>query len=301
MKTEHLQYLLDVIYCGSINKASKKLFLSQQQLSKIIASLEDDFHTTILIRNSKGISLTPEGEKIIKTIRPFLSEINHLQKQFQIKNSITLHGTLCIYKEPSIVSDMVAQFLNDFLVLHPNVTVKIVESYLSNTLHALIDNDAQIAIVHLFESQRHSLPDQLTFIPVLIRTPVVYIATNSDFYRSHHSTSLKALLNEPLIDYSISQQENDSLKALFSNVGVPQIKSSIGNLNSLLDVLREGHMLHVGSKPLKHEPSIQGITYLPIRDKITIIQGLLFKKQLNDDALIKAFLEQYLVFFEAFR
>lgn len=301
MRTEHLQYLLDVIHYGSINKASKKLFMSQQQLSKIITSLEDEFHTIILTRNSKGIALTAEGEQIVRLIKPFLYELDRLQKDFQEESSASLKGTICIYKEPSIISDMVAQFLNEFLVKNPNVTVKIVESYFANTLTALMNNEAQVAIVHLLDSQKKLLPKNFTFIPVLSRIPVVYLAQDSDFCHNHQSTSLKALLNESLIDYGISKQENDFLNALFKNIGTPQVKSSIGNLNSLLDVLREGHLLYVGSKPLKHDPSIQGITYLPIRDKIIITQGLLFPKHLDNDPLIKAFLSQYLFFFETFR
>ena len=301
MRTEHLQYLLDVIHCGSINKASKKLFMSQQQLSKIITSLEDEFHTIILTRNSKGIALTAEGEQIVRLIKPFLYELDHLQKSFQAESCTSLKGTICIYKEPSIISDMVAQFLNEFLVKNPNVTVKIVESYFGNTLKALMNNEAQVAIVHLLDSQKKLLPENFMFTPVLSRIPVVYLARDSDFFHTHQSTSLKALLNEPLIDYGISQQENDFFNALFENIGKPHIKSSIGNLNSLLDVLREGHLLYVGSKPLKHDPSSQGITYLPIRDKIIITQGLLFRKHLANEPLIKAFLDQYLFFFETFR
>ena len=155
MRTEHLQYLLDVIHCGSINKASKKLFMSQQQLSKIITSLEDEFHTIILTRNSKGIALTAEGEQIVRLIKPFLYELDHLQKSFQAESCTSLKGTICIYKEPSIISDMVAQFLNEFLVKNPNVTVKIVESYFGNTLKALMNNEAQVAIVHLLDSQKN--------------------------------------------------------------------------------------------------------------------------------------------------
>lgn len=137
MRTEHLQYLLDVIHYGSINKASQKLFLSQQQLSKIISSLEEDFHTPILVRTSKGILLTPEGQLIVEKIRPLLAEISTLQKNFSAKSTPNLEGTICIYKEPSIVSDMFAQLIHEILMIHPYIHIKVVESYFSNTVSAL--------------------------------------------------------------------------------------------------------------------------------------------------------------------
>ena len=89
MRTEHLQYLLEVIRCGSINKASQKLFLSQQQLSKIISSLEEEFHTPILVRTSKGILVTPEGKLIVEKICPLLDEISALQKDFSAKGVVS--------------------------------------------------------------------------------------------------------------------------------------------------------------------------------------------------------------------
>lgn len=301
MRTEHLQYLLDVIHYGSINKASQKLFLSQQQLSKIISSLEEDFHTPILVRTSKGILLTPEGQLIVEKIRPLLAEISTLQKNFSAKSTPNLEGTICIYKEPSIVSDMFAQLIHEILMIHPYIHIKVVESYFSNTVSALKKGDAQIGIVHLLEQQQNLIPDDLRLIPVLQRMPAAYAATNSNFCRQHNSTSLKALLSEPLIDYSISNQDNDFLNNLFDTVGTPQIKFSIGNLNSLLDILKEGQLLYIGSCPAKHTPIIPDITILPIRDKINIMQGLILPKELENNLLIQFFVQEYLNFFEKFR
>lgn len=301
MRTEHLQYLLEVIRCGSINKASQKLFLSQQQLSKIISSLEEEFHTPILVRTSKGILVTPEGKLIVEKICPLLDEISALQKDFSAKSTPNIEGTICIYKEPSIVSDMFAQLIHEILTIQPGIHIKVIESYFCNTLLALEKDEAQIGIVHLLEQQQALIPDKFEFIPVLLRVPAVYAATNSNFCRHHNSTSLKALLNEPLIDYSISNQDNDFLNSLFHAIGTPQIKSSIGNLNSLLDILKEGNFLYIGSSPAKHHPVIPDITVVPIRDKLPIIQGLILPKEFESNPLIQFFLQKYLSFFEKFR
>lgn len=300
MKTEHFQYLLHVINYGSINKASQKLFLSQQQLSKIISALEEEFHTDILVRTSKGIQLTSEGKLIVERIEPLLNEINSLQELFAEKKYANLDGYLIIYKEPSIVSDKLATLISDIFTIHPQLKINLVESYFSHTLSALEKSQASIGIVHAFEEQLKEIPDELEFIPVLHRVPVVYTASTSNFYKQHNSTSLNALLEEAIIDYSISAQENDFLKALFSNHGTPNIKSSIGNLNSLLEILREGNMLYIGSCPIKHTPTISGISLLPIRDKTTIIQGLIVPKKIKNDPSIAYFIEKYLAFFEKY-
>lgn len=45
MTIEHLDYLLEVYNCGSINKAAKYLFISQSHLSKIIKNLKTNWAT----------------------------------------------------------------------------------------------------------------------------------------------------------------------------------------------------------------------------------------------------------------
>lgn len=61
MKIEHLYYFLIIAETKSINKAAHKLFISQQQLSRVINGLENDLHTQLLQRNSAGIELTEKG------------------------------------------------------------------------------------------------------------------------------------------------------------------------------------------------------------------------------------------------
>ena len=54
MRIEHLKYLIAISDIGSINKASKALYINQQQLSKIVQHMEEDFGVKIFIRHSSG-------------------------------------------------------------------------------------------------------------------------------------------------------------------------------------------------------------------------------------------------------
>ena len=42
MNIQHLEYLIEVYNCGSINKAAKYHYISQSHLSKIIKNLENE-------------------------------------------------------------------------------------------------------------------------------------------------------------------------------------------------------------------------------------------------------------------
>ena len=111
------------------------------------------------------------------------------------KKYANLDGYLIIYKEPSIVSDKLATLISDIFTIHPQLKINLVESYFSHTLSALEKSQASIGIVHAFEEQLKEIPDELEFIPVLHRVPVVYTASTSNFYKQHNSTSLNALFS----------------------------------------------------------------------------------------------------------
>ena len=67
MKTQQLQNFVEVIDSGSINKAAKKLYMTQPNVSRSIHSLEEEMGQVLLIRTNKGIQLTPAGQSLYFT------------------------------------------------------------------------------------------------------------------------------------------------------------------------------------------------------------------------------------------
>jgi len=51
-----------VANCKNISAAAKELYISQPAISKAISKLEQNLDTKLFIRNSRGVSLTTEGE-----------------------------------------------------------------------------------------------------------------------------------------------------------------------------------------------------------------------------------------------
>ncbi len=65
MKIENLKYFLAVVRTGSIHKAAEELFLTPQNLSKIIRNIEYDVGKELFVRTSKGMMLSAEGERFL--------------------------------------------------------------------------------------------------------------------------------------------------------------------------------------------------------------------------------------------
>ena len=64
MRTEQLQYLIEISKHKSMNIASQKLHISPQALSTAMKGLEKELNMQLLERTTMGVSLTEDGEKL---------------------------------------------------------------------------------------------------------------------------------------------------------------------------------------------------------------------------------------------
>lgn len=69
-----LKYIVTVSECGSLNKASKILYVSQPSLTSSIQDLEKELGIQIFSRGPKGIKLTSEGEEFLLYARMIVEQ-----------------------------------------------------------------------------------------------------------------------------------------------------------------------------------------------------------------------------------
>lgn len=92
-----LFYLLTVAECGSVTKAAEKLYISQPALSASIKRLEQKLNVELIKRNNNGISLTKEGECVVKYAREISNSyecmINDLKNLNKIQKGVLRVGS----------------------------------------------------------------------------------------------------------------------------------------------------------------------------------------------------------------
>lgn len=74
-----LQIFSIVQQCGSVSGASRQIGVSPSQVSKAIARLEAHMEEPLLLRSSRGVTLTKLGKKILPGIHRILVEFQHLR------------------------------------------------------------------------------------------------------------------------------------------------------------------------------------------------------------------------------
>ena len=61
MTLQQLQQVITIAECRSMNEASRKLFVTQPNLSSVVRELEEETGITLFLRSNRGIVLTQEG------------------------------------------------------------------------------------------------------------------------------------------------------------------------------------------------------------------------------------------------
>jgi DNA-binding transcriptional LysR family regulator len=88
MNILHLRYIVEVEKTKSISKAAENLYMNQPNLSRAIKDLEQSMGIKVFKRNSKGITVTPEGEEFLIHAKKILNQIDEVKSLYQDKDKV---------------------------------------------------------------------------------------------------------------------------------------------------------------------------------------------------------------------
>lgn len=88
MTIQQLYYAITIADCGSMNKASEKLFISQPTLTGSVKDLEKEIGISIFLRTHKGVIPTAEGEDFLSRARQIYSQMQLLSDRYADKSTL---------------------------------------------------------------------------------------------------------------------------------------------------------------------------------------------------------------------
>lgn len=88
MRIESLALFLSVVEEGSISRAARSSYISQQGASSIVKSLEHEFGVTLLERNGASLQVTEAGERIAREAAAVVAAYRRLQTAAALGGSI---------------------------------------------------------------------------------------------------------------------------------------------------------------------------------------------------------------------
>ncbi|OCA85607.1 LysR family transcriptional regulator [Bacillus sp. FJAT-27225] len=179
----------------NMRKASERLFVSQPALSQRLQSIEKEWGTKLFIRSQKGLSLTPQGEEVIRFVNEVLREEEKVREAIQSMES-GVSGTLKIAVATIVGQHWLPKVLKKFIERYPQAKISLVTGWSSEILRSLYDHQVHIGIirgtpewkgkkVHLFEDRLFMVDREISAIEQVLQTdrPFIQFKSDSNYYQ----------------------------------------------------------------------------------------------------------------------
>ncbi|NQD92793.1 LysR family transcriptional regulator [Pseudomonas sp. CrR25] len=124
MTVKQLRAFLAVAQSLSFAQACERVHLSQPALSLAIKSLEESLGGLLLVRTTRSVALTPEGETLLPIARRLLADWDNAEELLRQHFTLQL-GKVAIAAMPSFAGNLLPKALKAFRARHPKINVAV--------------------------------------------------------------------------------------------------------------------------------------------------------------------------------
>ncbi len=224
MTAKQLRAFLAVAQCLSFAQACERLHLSQPALSLAIKNLETSLGGPLLVRTTRSVSLTPEGETLLPIARRLLTDWDNAEELLRQHFTLQL-GKVAIAAMPSFAGSLLPVALKVFRTRHPKINVAVHDVINEQVLEMLRNRRVELGIA--FEPDAL---DGLEFTPLYSDRFVAVLPADSPL-AERDSVSWAQLLRENFI----ALQRPSAVRLL--------LEESIAAQHGKLPVAFESHQL----------------------------------------------------------
>ena len=116
-----LQGFVAAVRHGNLTRAAESMHLTVSALSHQMRALEQRLGYPLLVRGARGVTATPDGERLIERIAPHLDAIAEALHPFAAPRG----NVLSVSALPSMASAWLVPRLSGFLAAHPTIEINL--------------------------------------------------------------------------------------------------------------------------------------------------------------------------------
>ena len=144
VKLELYRVFKEVAEVGNITAAAQALYISQSAVSQSIKQLEHDLQTRLFARNSRGVTLTAEGQMLYEYVRSAMGLLETGEEKLSQTRELQM-GKLIIGASDTVTSQFLLPYLDSFHKQHPAIHIQIVSGRSHKVLGLLRSGKVDIA------------------------------------------------------------------------------------------------------------------------------------------------------------
>lgn len=208
MTIQQLNQIVTIADAGSMNEASKRLFVSQPNLSATVREIEGEIGVTVFVRTNRGITLTAEGEEFIGYAKQVLQQYELMENRYigkNVKKKFSVSMQHYSFAVKAFV-EMVKQVgMDDYeFAVHETKTHQVIENVKSRK--------SEIGVLYLSDFNRQVMEklfkeNSLVFTELFVCDLFVYLWKNHPL-ADHSVITMKELEEYPCLAFE--QGQNNS-------------------------------------------------------------------------------------------
>ena len=144
MNLKQLEAFVSVAETGSFTRTAQQLYLTQPTISSHISSLEKDLNKRLIVRNTRGVSLSEAGKKLYPMARKMLELEKEIEREFagEEKGEEAEVVRIAASTIPSqyILPEALAAFSKEY----PEVRLEIFEGDSAQVIEMITNGEAEV-------------------------------------------------------------------------------------------------------------------------------------------------------------
>lgn len=229
-----LKVFLAVAEEGNLSRGARRCHLAPSSVSLRLKGLEEALGTPLLVRQARGVTLTPAGLVMLEHVRRCVAQLEQMHADLQpFAQGLTSHITF--FANNNAIGSWLPEDLGRFFATYPSVRITLEERMGSDIVIAVAAGRADIGIVVVdVESP------ELEFLPYC-EDHFVLLAPPNSALAALSSASLRQCLDEPFI----SLQNGSALHTYLSNHAMAlggrlDVRVQVSNYRAIIRLVASG-------------------------------------------------------------
>lgn len=126
METARCRAFLAAAESGSLTRAAERLGYTPSGVSQLVGALEKELGLSLLVRGRKGVTLSPDGARLLPVVRELLGQENRLREMAAELTGLAV-GSICVGAYSSILAQWMPPLLKGFRERYPGIEIQMKE------------------------------------------------------------------------------------------------------------------------------------------------------------------------------
>lgn len=271
----HLQYLDAVYQYKNFTQAADAIFVSQPAISTAISTLESELGVKLIVRSSKNVIFTCEGEEFMKWVHKILglcTETENAMKDL----ADSAERQLKLGMSYAFMDAMAPMVFSDFLGRHPKAHILLDEGSMNRHLEMIEKEQLDLAYNGFPDMDEH--PD-IELIPIS-KAEIRLVLHPEHPLASLDSIPIELLGNEQLVMMDAQSKVKEVMSKEFETRNIPMnIALNYTQILCMVGMVKSCRYIGIISEAAGHKiPGCDDLVLRSFKEPVFFDLGFFFKK-----------------------